>query len=171
MLIAHPNRGTAELIAEGCERLAERRLLAFSADETLRLAAATKPELILLSLELPGFPPKKLVPKLNQIATGVFIVATYRELSVPDMERLETKSGVHELISHPVDILQVFRSASQRFNVPFRRHDWHNVTLEVFRADGVLIGKACDISEGGMCMDAIHPVSADESLRRYRPFR
>jgi CheY-like chemotaxis protein len=163
MLIADPMAATAELVAEQCERLADERVVVTRADEAIAKVAELTPELAVISLELSGIPAKTLIPKLLEKASNLFIVATYRELSVPDMERFG-RLGVNEFVPQPIDILQVFRVASQRFNVPFRRHDRYNLACDVFRADGVMIGKTCDMSEGGMCMTALHPINVGESL-------
>lgn len=163
MLIADPIAATAEEIANQCDRLADERIVVTRAGEAVAKVAETKPEVAVISLELPGIPPKTLIPRLLEEESNLFILATYRELSVPDMERL-SRLGVDEFIPQPIDILQVFRAASRRFNVPFRRHDRYNLACDVFRADGVMIGKTCDVSEGGMCMTALHPTNVGESL-------
>jgi hypothetical protein len=163
MVIADPKQSTAQDVAEQCERLAQQRAIATTVAEMMQLIAELRPEVAVVSLELPGPPAKQWVPQLLKSQSGIFLISTYRELSVPEMERLGGL-GVEEFIPHPIDILQVFRVTSRRFNVPFRRHDRYNLALDVFRMDGVMIGKTYDISEGGMCMEAIHPIGADESI-------
>ncbi len=163
MLVADPMAATAEQIAEQCERIADARPVVTQASDAIARVAELQPEVAVISLELAGMPPKTLIPQLLDRAPNLFILATYRELSVPDMERFG-RLGVDEFVPQPIDILQIFRAASRRFNVPFRRHDRYSVACDVFRADGVMIGKTCDISEGGMCMTALHPTNVGESL-------
>jgi CheY-like chemotaxis protein len=163
MLIADPAAETAEGIAEQCQRLADERVVVTRAEEVVAQIAKLKPEVAVVSLELSGMPAKRLIPKLCEQVSGLFVLATYRELSVPNMQQL-SRLGVDEFIPQPIDILEVFRAASRRFNVPFRRHDRYNLACDVFRADGVMIGKTCDVSEGGMRMIALHPIQVGESL-------
>ena len=158
MVIADPKQDAAELIAEQCARVADRRETASTAADTIRLVRELQPEIAVVSLELPDLAAKKLLPQIVEASPEVFLIATYRELSVPDMERLGGL-GADEFVAYPVDILQVYRAASRRFNVPFRRHDRYRLSLDVFRADGVMIGRTVDISEGGMCLDALHPIT------------
>ena len=150
------------MIAEKCERLAEDRIVTTTAAETLERVQAMNPEVAVVSLELRDMEPKTLLPKLLERQTNLFLLATYRELSVQEMERL-ANLGVDEFVPQPIDILQLFRAASRRFNVPFRRHDRYNLAIDVVRADGITIGRTCDVSEGGMCMTAFHPASPGES--------
>lgn len=163
LLVADPHLQTAEFLAQQCERLADVRIIATGATEALQLVRDKQPETAIISLELSGTTAKKLVPQLREAAANMLILATYRELSVPEMGRLHD-CGVDEFIAQPVDILQVYRAASRRFKTPFRRHDRFRVIADVLRADGVMIGRTCDISEGGMCMEAFHPVNANESI-------
>ena len=163
LVVADPKKSAAELTAAQCERLAERRLVATTTKDLLALVEESKPDILLVSLELPGEAIEDIVPRMRELVDGVFVIATYRELSVPRVERL-SRLGLDEFIPYPADALQIFRAASRRFNVPFRRHDRHAVTLDVIRADGVTVGRAVDLSEGGLCMSAIHPLSPGESV-------
>lgn len=162
MLITDPKMHVAKLIANQCERLAKQRLVANHSREALELAQTHLPEVAVLSLELE----KKVEDHVAQIIDAVpeiFVIGTYRELSMPGMQKLGT-FGVADLLSQPVDALQIFRAASKRFQLPFRRHDRYAVSLDVFRADGVLIGRSVDLSEGGMCLAAMHPMNPSESI-------
>jgi CheY-like chemotaxis protein len=163
LLVADPNESTAQLIADQCERLAEKRVVVTTAPEALQRAHELTPNVVVFALEMPRTSARAFVPDLLKAAPSTLLVATYRELSVTDMRRL-AGLGVAEFVAQPIDIIQIYRAASHHFNVPFRRHDRYSLSLEVFRADGVLIGKTCDISEGGMCLTAYHPIAAGESL-------
>lgn len=163
LVVADPRRSTAELTASQCERLAERRHVAETTAELLQVVQAQRPDLLVLSLELAGLEPETLVPRLQAAAPDVFIIATYRELSVQHMEKL-SRLGLEDFVPHPADALQIFRAASRRFHLPFRRHDRHVVALDVVRADGVTVGRTIDMSEGGLCMSASHPFAAGESV-------
>jgi len=163
MVVADPRRSAAELTASQCERLADMRLVAGTTAELLQLTQQYTPDLVVLSLELSELEPEDIVPRLTLAAPNVFIIATYRELSVTGMEQLG-KLGLEDFVPHPADALQIFRAASRRFHVPFRRHDRHMVAIDVIRADGVTVGRTLDMSEGGLAMGAIHPLTAGESI-------
>lgn len=163
LVIADPSREAAELIAAETSRLAETRPIATTGDEVLELIADRDPEALVLSLELSRPDAKEIVAKIAKEKPALFIVATFRELSVPAMDKLG-RAGVEDFIPQPVDFTQLFRAASNRFGTPFRRHARYPVTLDVYRADGVLIGKTRDISEGGLQMDCTQPVAENHSL-------
>lgn len=163
MVVADPRRSIAELTAEQCGRLAVRREITTTTNETIERVEALEPELLLLSLELPKLDPLRVVPALRQRLPKLFVVATYRELSLPRMNKL-SEAGVEEFIAQPVDIIQVYRTASTHFDTTFRRHDRYSASFDVVRADGVLIGRAIDLSEGGMRMESLHPLEAGESI-------
>lgn len=163
LVVADPSREAAELIAKETSRLAETRPIATAGNEVLELVAARDPEALVLSLELSRPDASEVVAKLTKEKPALFIVATFRELGVPTMDKLG-RAGIADFIPQPIDFTQLFRAASNRFGTPFRRHARYPVTLEVYRADGVLIGNTRDISEGGLQMDCIHPVAENHSL-------
>lgn len=163
LVVADPLPEVAQDIANACDRLAEQRLVTTTGAETLTQARALRPEAIVLSLELTKPDTLDIAAKLCKELPNTLIVITYRELAVPMMEKL-ARLGLGDFVAQPVDITELFRAASRRFDRPFRRHDRHAVTLELYRADGVLVGKTRDLSEGGLLMDAIHPVKLDESM-------
>lgn len=162
IVVADPNRDTAQTIADACERLADTRDVLSSSEEVVDLVASKQPQLLIVSLEMTRPDTIEIIPRLQRIASDLMIIATYRELSVPLMEKL-SRLGLSHFVPQPVEITEIFRAASNRFQMHFRRHDRHNVTVEVYRADGVLVGRTRDLSEGGMSMDALHPVHPDES--------
>ncbi len=163
MVVADPKLEVAQQIAERCDRLAEKRATVSTADDLLREMQKNNAELVVLSLELAGQDTTELLPKILDLSPDALVVATYRELSVPKMEKLNDK-GIQDFVEQPVDVVHIYRAASRRFRVPFRRHDRFAASLEVFRADGVLVGKSLDVSEGGMQMVAFHPMTAGESI-------
>ncbi|MBC7792148.1 MAG: PilZ domain-containing protein [Clostridia bacterium] len=162
LVIADPNQDTAQLIADACERLADETTTVTSGGELLDAVDSIKPQLLIISLELTRPDTIEVIPKLQKLASDMLIMTTYRELSVPLMEKLG-RLGLENFLAQPADATEIFRAASKRFQMHFRRHDRHAVTLEVYRADGVLVGRTRDISEGGLSIDALHPVHVDES--------
>ncbi len=118
---------------------------------------------MILSLELEQENAEKLVSDLREVLPSACIVVTFRELSLGVMERLR-KLGANDFVAQPVDLKAFYRAASEHFGRPFRRYDRHELPLDVKRADGVLIGRTIDISEGGMRMSALHPLAAGDSL-------
>lgn len=163
MVVADPRVSVAELTADQCERLAERRDVTTTLVGTFERVEELSPELLVMSLELAGLDAAKAMKRLLKAVPRLFVIATYRELSLPRMATLRNL-GFEELVAQPVDVMQIYRAASRRFSTPFRRHDRFAINLEVIRADGVLIGNSIDLSEGGMCMSALHPMTVDESV-------
>lgn len=163
LLVADPVESVARQVADGCERLAEDRLIATAGNKALALAVEHRPEMVVLSQEVANPEALEVVTQLRRSLPDCFIVITYRELAVPMMERLG-RLGVDDFKPQPLDLTSVFRAASRRFAVHFRRHDRHTVAVDVHRADGVLIGRTMDLSEGGMRFVAVHPMSADDSV-------
>jgi CheY-like chemotaxis protein len=162
LVVADPLEDVARGIADACERLAEQRLVVTSGAEALERVKLAAPDVLIISLELTKPETVEVVPRIAKSQPETLMIATYRELAVHTMEKL-ARHGIDHFVPQPVDITEVFRAASRRFQMHFRRHDRLNTTLEVYRADGVLIGRTRDVSEGGMFMDAIHPVRPDES--------
>lgn len=163
LVVADPVESVARHIADGCDRLADERIVATSGERTLVAAATARPEMVILSLELARPETLLVATELRRACPDAFIIITFRELAVPTMERLG-KLGIDDFMSHPVDLTAVYRAASRRFGVGFRRHERHEVALDVLRADGVLIGRTINLSEGGMRLSAFHPLAAGDSL-------
>jgi hypothetical protein len=161
LVVADPSESARRQIIGETARLAERRIGVSSGDEALKLVKEQSPEMLLLSLELRDV--NAAVQKLRKAHPGLFMVATFRELGVPGMDKL-AKTGVDDFIPQPIDYTALYRTASTRFGVPFRRHTRFPAQLEVYRADGVLVGKTLDISEGGLRMDCIHPLQKEASM-------
>jgi len=163
LLVVDPVESVARHIADQCERLATERRITLDGRSALEQALAHAPEMIILSLETRNPEALELTHTLRQKMPEVFILATFRELSVPSMEKLG-KLGIDDFIAQPLDFAAVFRAASRHFGVPFRRHDRHAVALDITRLDGVVIGRTRDLSLGGMLFDAFHPINPDESV-------
>lgn len=163
LVVADPLADVATLIADFCGRLAEQRFIASTSAELAKLTRELHPEVVVVALELTKPPALEVIAKLTKEQPSLLVIATYRELSILDMEKLE-RAGVHDLLPQPVDVTEVFRAASRHFAKPFRRHDRIAATIDVFRADGVLVGRTRDLSEGGMLIDALQPMKNDESL-------
>jgi hypothetical protein len=125
------------------------------------MVSERQPEMVVHALEMGNA--TNLIPQLKRLRSNLYLVGTYRELTVRDMEKM-AKLGVDDFLPQPIDIVDCFRSATRRFGAHFRRHARHSITLEVGRLDGVVVGKTIDLSEGGMLMQAIHPVSKGESV-------
>lgn len=163
LVVGDPVQDVADLLARQCERLAAECVAVSTSADVLEAVDRLNPEIVIGSVDLahPDF--KTLAKTLRTKQPRVFFVATYRELSLERMEQLG-RLGVDDLLPQPVDATELFRAASGHFNEFFQRHPRHGITRDVVRADGVLIGRTIDLSEGGMQMDAIHPVSVNDSL-------
>ncbi|MEZ4271897.1 MAG: PilZ domain-containing protein [Myxococcota bacterium] len=163
MVIGEPSEAIAQRIVEHTERLAEQRLVATHGQELLDLIERENPELVVLSLEL-CHPKAEIVAKeLHAHNPTQLVVITFRELSIPTMERLGSL-GVDEFLPQPIDITQLFRVTSDHFKMPFRRHVRFPVVLDLVRRDGVMLGRTRNLSEGGLLMDCVEPVQTGSSF-------
>jgi ActR/RegA family two-component response regulator len=163
LVVADPVDKVARQIADGCERLAEERVISTTGAQTIDVASALRPEMVILSLELSSPEAVEVVGELHRFLPETFTVVSFREMAVPTVERL-AKLSVDDFMPQPLDLTAVFRAASRRFGVGFRRHDRHTISLDMVRADGVLIGRTLDLSEGGLRFAAIHPLAVDDSI-------
>lgn len=163
ILIADPAAGVAQMIADETERLAVERLAVTSGDDVVRLAGEKRPEVVLLSLELNKPDATAVAKKLQKQHPDIFIMATFRELAVGKMDQLSA-AGIEDFLPQPIDFVQLFRTASQRFGLAFRRHERYVVDVPVARVDGVLLGTTADLSEGGISFHCNEPTQAGQSL-------
>lgn len=163
LIAADPMPEVAQLIIDQCRPLAEPRIAAVTADDVMLAASELHPEIVILSLELVRFQPEEFVKKIRQILPDALLMATFRELTLPQMEE-SRRAGVDEFIPQPVDPVHIFQAASLRFGTPVRRHERFTVTLDVFRSDGEPLGRTTNISEGGMCLDALCPLKQGDSF-------
>lgn len=149
LLIAEPSEAAASIMAGAFERLADSVDTVHRGKETVDSVATLKPDMVLLSLELPDLEPDRVLSGIRRSGVDPFIVATFRELSVQGMKKLG-KYGIGEFASQPIDATAIFRAASAHFGRPFRRHTRHLVSCPVTRVDGTPVGTTRDLSEGGM---------------------
>lgn len=163
LVVGEPVADNAELITRQCRRLADERVIASSGEEVINACRHHRPEMVLLSLDIPRPKAVEVAKGLRRDMPGVYLVALYRELGVNMVDKLE-KAGFDDLIPQPLERTELFRLASARFQKPFRQHHRYDVSIEVHRADGVMIGRTIDLSEGGMRLQAVHPLSARDSL-------
>ncbi len=163
LVIVDPSEEVAVTIAEETERLALERPTATNGADAIALVERHQPEAILLSLEIERPEAEAVIKKVIAARSGIFVVATFRELAVPTMDRLD-RLGVEDFIPQPIDFTQLFRAASNRFNTGFRRHARYRAAVDIFRADGVMVGRTTDISEGGMMLSCEHPLQPGTSL-------
>jgi len=162
LLVADPQRQVAELVAEQCSRMAERTAVAVNGQQTIATAQAQKIDMLILSLEIARPGPLDVIEAVEKMRPAPFVVATYRELGVPQMAHYG-RLGVRDFLSQPIDATEIYRAASRHFNMPFRRHDRFYVAIDIKRPDGVVIGRTRDLSEGGLLMDAYYKASPGES--------
>jgi CheY-like chemotaxis protein len=163
LLVVDPVETVARQIAAGCERLADSRVIAVNGERAIALATELRPEMVILSLELARPDTFDTATDLRRLLPETFVVITFRELTVPVMERLG-KLGIDDFLAQPLDLTLVYRAASRRFGVGFRRHDRRVVAIDLQRADGVHVGRTLDLSEGGLRFTALQPVATDASL-------
>src|SRR5262245_46610698 len=111
LVIADPSPEAAKRIAEETTPLASSRRIAQSGAEALELVHQHQPEVLLLSLELSRPDAQEVVAAVRKGHADTFVVATFRELSVPTMDKLG-RLGVEDFIPQPIDYVQLFRAAS-----------------------------------------------------------
>ncbi|MBN1960889.1 MAG: PilZ domain-containing protein [Deltaproteobacteria bacterium] len=163
IVVADPVASLAKQIADGCERLANHCIVVTQSEALLEIEPTNQPDLMILSCELANSDTVSLVEQLKQKLTQTFIIISFRELAIPTMEKL-TKLGIEDFIAQPFDLTSIYRAASRHFGTAFRRFERHHIALDVTRADGVVIGRTIDLSEGGLRMHAFHPVTVGDSL-------
>ena len=163
MVVADPVGNVAELVTSQCRRLAEQRLVATVGEQTLALVAELQPEVLVASLEIKRPAIDKLIPRIIKIAPEILIIATFRELTVPQMEQL-SHLGIDDFITHPINATEIFRAVSRRFHLPFRQFPRFDTQLKVHRTDGALLGETLNISEGGLRIKLLAHLAVDESI-------
>src|SRR2546421_220809 len=111
LVVADPVEAVARGVADQCARLAERRQVATSGKQALDAIAPLRPEMIIVSLELTRPETLEVVREIRRLLPSAFVIATFRELTVPVMERI-AKLGVDDFMPQPIDLTAVFRAAS-----------------------------------------------------------
>ncbi|MEO1480523.1 MAG: PilZ domain-containing protein [Myxococcota bacterium] len=162
LLIAEPVESTATHMAESFARLADSVDIVHRGQDAIDSVATLKPDMVLLSLELPDLDPDRVLAGIKKSGVEPFVVATYRELSVQGMKKLGSY-GIGEFASQPLDTTAIYRAASAFFGRPFRRHTRHLVSCPVTRVDGAAIGTTLDLSEGGMLVSLNREVTTGMS--------
>ena len=164
VVVADPVENAAKVIAQRCERFATKSVAVVTGEELLRVVAELRPQMAILSLELHEPSALEIIRELRRKNPKTHIVVTFRELAVPDMQRL-TKLGIEDLLPQPVDPPVLARLVWLRFKINSRTHERYDVALDVHRADGLLIGRTRNLSEGGMLLwDVTQPLTSGLSL-------
>jgi len=163
LVIADPAKRMGDHIANQTQRLAKNRTVVTEGEDALKAIHDLKPQMLLLSLDISRPSSLEVIKRVRNVHPHLFIVGTYREMSLPMMDRF-ARAGVDDFLPSPVEITPLFRAASQFFGKAFRQFARHEVSLDVLRADGVAVGKTIDLSEGGMLMEALHPIPTNASV-------
>jgi len=163
VVIADPAETAAAEIAGYCAAFSLRVAIANTRQQLLSLTATARPELLVVALELLGPDAQATLAQLRSAHPGVCIVLTYRELAVARFAEL-CQLGVTDVLPQPVDAAALFQIVWQHFKISTRRHERHPAAIRVVRADGVLLGRTRNISEGGLSMEMGQPVSVGDSL-------
>ena len=164
VVVADPVESEATLLARHCERFATNSVVVVTGDELLRVAAELNPQMALLSLEIHEPDAVEIIRELRQQSPRTHVVVTFRELAVIDMHTL-TKLGIEDLLPQPVDSGLLARLVWLRFKINSRAHERYNVALDVHRADGLLLGRTRNLSDGGMLLgDITQPLTGGLSL-------
>ena len=74
------------------------------------------------------------------------------------------KENIVEFVAHPAKRSEIFRIVARRCGVQTRVHPRFKASIEVHRADGVLVGKTHNLSREGMLMRTVHPAAVNQSL-------
>ncbi|MCK5688798.1 response regulator [Myxococcota bacterium] len=163
IVIADPQKSSAERLHCQCEHLADECLIATTGAETLELVKTRQPDMVVVALDMENPSGLEVISTLLKAKNKPFLIVSYRELEVSTLRKLD-KQGVADVISQPIDPTLLYRAASHHFGRPFRQHNRHESSIDVYRADGVVIGRAIDLSIGGLQMRANHPISTQESV-------
>ncbi len=164
VVVADPVDSAAKVIAQRCERFAAKSVAVVTGEEFLRVVAELGPQMAILSLEIHEPDAVEVIRALRWLSPKTHLVVTFRELAIPDMQRL-TKLGVEDLLPQPVDPGSLARLVWLRFKINSRAHERYDVALEIHRADGVRLGRTQNLSEGGMLLaDVTQPLTSGASL-------
>ncbi len=166
MLVADPVGPVAERTISRFRRIADEGLAVSSGAEVIAALKRHKPQLILLSLELRDPDIIEVVRAVRKKLPRTLIIGTFRELSVPFIERLNSE-GIEEFVAHPVKRSEVFSVVSRRLGLKTRLHPRFEAAIEIHRADGVFVGKTRNISSEGMLIHTAGPASVNQSLMVY----
>ena len=166
MLVADPVGPVAERTVNRFRRIADEGIAVSTGEQVLTALKRHKPQLMLLSLELREPNVIEVVRAVRKKLPRTVIIGTFRELSVPVIERLN-REGIEEFVAHPVRRSEVFSVVSRRLGIQTRLHPRFEAAVEVHRADGVFVGKTRNISSEGMLIHTAGPASVNQSLMVY----
>jgi len=163
MVVADPVAEVAHRIAADCARLTEHTIATTNGEDTIKAIKRYKPQIVVLSLELQSPPLVEVAATIRKKMRRCVAIGTYRELSIPTIETLK-KEGVVEFVAQPAKRSEIFRIVARRCGVQTRVHPRFEASIEVHRADGVLVGKTHNLSREGMLIRTIHPASVNQSF-------
>ncbi|MBT6177066.1 MAG: PilZ domain-containing protein [Deltaproteobacteria bacterium] len=163
MVVADPVPEVANRIAADCGRLTEHTIVTTTGDDTIKAIKRYKPQIVILSLELQSPSITEVAATIRKKVRRCVAIGTYRELSIPTIEKLK-KENVVEFVAQPAKRSEIFRIVARRCGVQTRVHPRFEASIEVHRADGVLIGKTRNLSREGMLIRTIHPAVVNQSL-------
>ena len=163
MVVADPVPEVANRIAADCGRLTEHTIVTTTGDDTIKAIKRYKPQIVILSLELQSPSITEVAATIRKKVRRCVAIGTYRELSIPTIEKLK-KENVVEFVAQPAKRSEIFRIVARRCGVQTRVHPRFEASIEVHRADGVLIGKTRNLSREGMLIRTIHPAVINQSL-------
>lgn len=163
MVVADPVAEVAHRIAADCARLTEHTIATTNGEDTIKAIKRYKPQIVVLSLELQSPPLVEVAATIRKKMRRCVAIGTYRELSIPTIEILK-KQGVVEFVAQPAKRSEIFRIVARRCGVQTRVHPRFEASIEVHRADGVLVGKTHNLSREGMLIRTIHPAAVNQSF-------
>ena len=163
MVVADPVAEVAQRIANDCSRLTEHTVTTTTGEEAIKAIKRYKPQIVVLSLELQSPSIVEVAATIRKQIKRCVAIGTYRELSIPTIEQLK-KENIVEFVAHPAKRSEIFRIVARRCGIQTRVHPRFKASIEVHRADGVLVGKTHNLSREGMLLRTAHPAAVNQSL-------
>ena len=163
MVVADPVAEVAERITNDCSRLTEHTIATTTGEDTIKAIKRYKPQIVVLSLELQSPSIVEVAATIRKQMKRCVAIGTYRELSIPTIEQLK-KENIVEFVAHPAKRSEIFRIVARRCGIQTRVHPRFKASIEVHRADGVLVGKTHNLSREGMLIRTVHPAAVNQSL-------
>ena len=163
VVIGDPVAEVAQATSFRCERFALGTSIATTGAEFLKKVKKHKPTLVLLSLELLHPNATEVATRLRKKYPKTMVIGTYRELAVSTVEKLRPL-GISYFIPHPPSLPQILSILSDRFGISARLHPRFETQFNVYRADGVLIGKTRNMSSRGILVHTFQPHHPDQSV-------
>jgi DNA-binding NtrC family response regulator len=163
LVVADPVQDVGDRIAKSCSRIARHCVATTTGAETIAAIKQHQPQIVLLSLEIRNPEAIEVAQAIKKQAPKCYVIGTYRELAVPTIELLRPR-GVDEFVAQPVERSEMFEIIAKHFNIQTRHMPRHEKAIDVYRADGVLVGKTRNISAKGMLLHTVHPAALNQSL-------